>query len=371
MLNPTTRDSSRFYFFIAWIVLSISPLELSAQRLSALDPLPVFEWEGGCKDSSVSFAVAEMRDQSKRQYLWQIADNDRYLTGPKVEITFTQSGAHDVSLLAVGKRDTQLIATRSIYIHPTPAPIHMIRDTICAGEAANLGVKSHGTLQTSWYQVGKMVGSGEMFQTSPLTQTTTYEVVLRDSIGCQSPPLSIQAVVRSNDDLALWLPRTEISLPLAKVEPEIKTSLPITSWKWDFGDGNISAEAQPIHSYQKPGIYAIRAAVTTQKGCTLTQSQKIEVLAGDLLAFPQSFSPNGDGISDTFQAQSVPLQSFLLKVFNRTGKLVYQTSSPAFIWDGKNLNGSPLPASVYVCVVEALTQEGENLEKRFNLLLIR
>lgn len=31
----------------------------------------------------------------------------------------------------------------------------------------------------------------------------------------------------------------------------------INSWKWDFGDGNISNEQNPIHKYSKPGKYIV------------------------------------------------------------------------------------------------------------------
>jgi len=40
----------------------------------------------------------------------------------------------------------------------------------------------------------------------------------------------------------------------------------ITAWYWTFGDGADSAEANPIHTYQNPGSYAVSLTVTTEIG---------------------------------------------------------------------------------------------------------
>ena len=31
----------------------------------------------------------------------------------------------------------------------------------------------------------------------------------------------------------------------------------ITSWKWDFGDGTVSEEQNPIHQYKRAGDYVV------------------------------------------------------------------------------------------------------------------
>ena len=37
-----------------------------------------------------------------------------------------------------------------------------------------------------------------------------------------------------------------------------------TSIAWDFGDGTTSTQANPVHTYSSPGIYAVR--LTASKG---------------------------------------------------------------------------------------------------------
>ena len=40
----------------------------------------------------------------------------------------------------------------------------------------------------------------------------------------------------------------------------------IESWAWDFGDGNISSEQYPVHTYENEGTYQVSLVVTTDIG---------------------------------------------------------------------------------------------------------
>jgi PKD repeat protein len=42
------------------------------------------------------------------------------------------------------------------------------------------------------------------------------------------------------------------------------------SWQWDFGDGNTSIEANPVHVYQQAGNYAVQLIAGNSSGCSDT-----------------------------------------------------------------------------------------------------
>lgn len=50
-----------------------------------------------------------------------------------------------------------------------------------------------------------------------------------------------------------------------------------TAYRWDFGDGKSSQEAEPTHRYYSSGEYAVRLTATDAKGKTKTTQQKIMV----------------------------------------------------------------------------------------------
>ena len=46
----------------------------------------------------------------------------------------------------------------------------------------------------------------------------------------------------------------------------------IAKWKWDFGDGNVSDQRNPVHSYVTSGSFNVTLTVETNNGCTNSRS---------------------------------------------------------------------------------------------------
>jgi gliding motility-associated-like protein len=69
----------------------------------------------------------------------------------------------------------------------------------------------------------------------------------------------------------------------------------------------------------------------------------------DQFHFPNAFTPDGDGLNDVFKAIGQPdkLTSFSMKVFNRWGQMVFESSEISLGWDG-TYQGKPAPAGTYV-----------------------
>lgn len=51
----------------------------------------------------------------------------------------------------------------------------------------------------------------------------------------------------------------------------------IVSWHWDFGDGSISTEQNPTHTFSEPGTYAVVLTVTDDQGNTAAKSQTFTI----------------------------------------------------------------------------------------------
>jgi gliding motility-associated-like protein len=86
--------------------------------------------------------------------------------------------------------------------------------------------------------------------------------------------------------------------------------------------------------------------------CSATDSVLISVQ--NKVQIPNAFSPNGDGINDTWIMPG--LQNYArasVEIFNRYGQVVFRSTGYTKPWDG-TMNGNPLPVGVYYYIVVPL-----------------
>ena len=125
-----------------------------------------------------------------------------------------------------------------------------------------------------------------------------------------------------------------------------------TDWLWDFGDpgdSKTSVVKNPNHSYPDIGSYCILLTVKNPEGCVDTVTHCVEVLAEFSFYVPDAFSPNGDGINETFSGKGIGIKKYKMIVFDRWGNLIYTTEDLNVGWNGRANGGKDLAQQdVYV-----------------------
>jgi gliding motility-associated-like protein len=145
----------------------------------------------------------------------------------------------------------------------------------------------------------------------------------------------------------------------------------VFTWEWDFGDGTRSNEQNPIHTYSRPGTYTITLTTLDVLGCTSEHSITVEVLASYRIMVPNAFTPNGDGLNDTFLPQMRGIDEFEMHIFNKWGELVYSTFDREDEgWDG-TLRGVMSPNGNYVYKIVFKATDGERGSQTGVFTLVR
>ena len=99
------------------------------------------------------------------------------------------------------------------------------------------------------------------------------------------------------------------------------------TYLWNTG----AASAQIISG---PTSYTYQLTINNNS-CLGQDEVFIKVLDNCLIKVPGAFTPNGDGVNDKLKAINAELAtSFLLRVYNRFGQLIFSTSNPVMGWDG-------------------------------------
>ncbi len=114
--------------------------------------------------------------------------------------------------------------------------------------------------------------------------------------------------------------------------------------QWSTGSTDMMIEALAEGSY---GV-----TITDDEGCVFQET--IDITKNDItcLFIPNSFSPNGDDINDTWKIRNIELYpSVQLRVFNRWGVNVFENTGYERPWDGM-FQGRQLEPGTYYYIID-------------------
>jgi gliding motility-associated-like protein len=130
---------------------------------------------------------------------------------------------------------------------------------------------------------------------------------------------------------------------------------------------NNGANLSIIVKPQETSYYFLR--IVDNNNCEGVANINIRVLKG--IYFPNTFTPNTDGLNDIFR---IPVSTAIEKlqyfiIYNRFGEKIFETNNITKGWDGK-IRGSDAPTGSYVYIIKAKDINGEVLIKG-TVMLVR
>lgn len=114
--------------------------------------------------------------------------------------------------------------------------------------------------------------------------------------------------------------------------------------------------------------YRVVAYKNGQPAITST-SNTTEVVPYMSIYIPNSFTPNGDGMNDTFGALGEAIQNYNMRVFNRWGEIIFESNAYNQQWDG-TFKGLKAPEGTYVYKITASGTTGKQTTKNGSVHLI-
>jgi gliding motility-associated-like protein len=111
---------------------------------------------------------------------------------------------------------------------------------------------------------------------------------------------------------------------------------------------------QPVISALYAGEYTV--SVVDANSCAYSANVTINPSYADCLKIPNVFTPNGDGINDTWEIGNIDMfPKAKIYVFNRWGQMIYTGTTDSEFWDGRIRGGSMAPAGTYMYIIHLHT----------------
>jgi gliding motility-associated-like protein len=124
------------------------------------------------------------------------------------------------------------------------------------------------------------------------------------------------------------------------------------AWTYYFGDGNVTEQANPVHTYLYYGDFPVSQLVQNVYGCTDTITKTVTILPEHRFWIPNCFTPgNLDGLNDVFMPSLTGIDEYEFYIFDRWGKQIFWTKNPLTGWDG-SYKGKPCQEDVYVWLIK-------------------
>jgi gliding motility-associated-like protein len=272
------------------------------------------------------------------------------------------------------------ISTDDVIVSVNPNPVAAFSADLLDGCSplevvfTNLTV---GAVSCSWDFGDGQSGTGcfDVYHTYTLAGLQTVSLTVVDANGCTNSATYTDYINVYEQPIANF-EASEYEIDILDLEVLfMNTSINASTYIWDFGDGSgLSSIVNPTHLYpDEGGATYVVTLIANNSICSDTIQKIITILDVVIYFVPNTFSPDGDELNQTFQPVFTsgydPFDYHML-IFNRWGEIIFETLNVSEGWDG-TYNGIVVQDGVYTWKIdfkETMTDERHEVSGHVNLL---
>jgi gliding motility-associated-like protein len=267
----------------------------------------------------------------------------------------------------------------NVVVNPLPVPVISSNNRIgCAPLCVNFNVSTATQVNSATWTLGNgSAGSGSTVSACYNAQGVhTVNASVTDGNGCfNSATYTVQVTPQPVADFNFSPLKPIINQDADVTFTDASHGTNITSWNWYFANTAAfqSAEQNTHFLFQDPGTYVVALVVKNEFGCTDTILKPITVSEDFGIYVPNAFTPNGDGINDTFQPKGFGIEKYEMQIYDRWGEKVFETTEFEKGWDGNYISRGELISKddTYTWRIKATSVFGKAHEYTGHVTLIK
>ena len=177
-----------------------------------------------------------------------------------------------------------------------------------------------------------------------------YFVIISDSNGCVNSD-TINVLINPSPNSNFEFTPQEASLNNPTISFSHSPSFNSNIY-WNLGDATLKEDLYSFsHTYQIPGVYSVSLIAINEFGCFDTTIYQVVISPATFTLFvPNSFTPNNDEHNDLFVIKGLDIIEFNIKIFNRWGRMIFESNSLDKYWDG-TYNGNFVQQEKYTYLI--------------------
>ena len=333
-----------------------------------------------CSGTNISFTAAATNQGSNPIYQWQVNAvnagsnsptfaSSTFADGDVVTCSLTNTSSACLTASTVNSNSIKLNITPVSSLVPTVSVTPDVFDG-CTGMSLTYTATATNAGNNPVYQWmvnGQGAGTNaSTFTSSTLVTGDLISCKVTSSIACSVATATSNTATLTADpyaDNSVSITSTAVNNIISPGELVLftaKSGLTATGttslvYQWQVNNIDAGSNSPFFSTTDLKNNDVITCVLSTSGKCIGTPvviSNPIEILVITPVVVVNTFTPNGDGVNDTWDIPSLAAYpNCAVSIFNRYGALVYKTIGYPKPWDG-TYEGKPLPTGVYYYVID-------------------
>ncbi len=229
----------------------------------------------GCSAPLTVDFTASVSPPGSYTYRWDFGDGHTS-TAANPSHTYTADGDYDVTLTLTDVNGCQEQVSRPnfVLINNPVADFYALDREVCTHRPVQFINESIGADGYTWtFGDGNSATDENPVHTYAAPGTYSVSLIARNSAGCDDiEGFTGYITVHPSPAPGFAADRIQGCQAPMLVNFTDNSGGNIVGWSWDFGNGNFSNGQNPTTTFSNPGLYDVSLTVTTDQGCTGTET---------------------------------------------------------------------------------------------------
>lgn len=320
-----------------------------------------------------------------QSWIWNFADNSPYNTNQNTSHLYAIAGSYHVQLVSVSKFGCSDSLTKIVVINPNPDVNFVATNTVgceplCVYFRDSSSIATGNNTHWAWnLGDGSIVSNLPSFEHCYKNDSLYSPIFINISLTVISDSGCVGFISKNNyvtiypKPVAGFTTQPHTTTIVNPVITFTDLSIGADFWHWNFGDHDTISKFNPApHTYADTSTYKITLTTSTLYGCVDTAYATITIEPDFVFYIPNAFTPNDDGMNDTFGGKGIFIKAFEMEIYDRWGNLVFYSDDFNNPWDGRVNHGTEIAQmDVYVYIIKVTDFTGLEHKYKGKVTLVK